>query len=101
MALPGLEEEEEAPSASASSTAIPSVNCAAVLFLFGSPEEAARARGGAEGRAEGGEEDGGAVAAAGSGIAGAEEREKATIFLFLAGTQQPRHPMRAQRRAAA
>lgn len=49
-ALPGLEEEEEeAPSASASSESIPSVKGVAVLFLLLSPEEAAWARGGAEG----------------------------------------------------
>ena len=96
-ALPGL---EEAPSASASSAAIPSVKGVAVLFLLLllSPEEAARARGGAEGAAAAAPAT---AAAEASGVAGAEEKAKAAFFLFLAGTQQPRHPTRAQRRAAA
>ena len=48
-ALPGLEEVEDAPSASASSASMPSVKGVAVLFLLLSPEEEAWARGGAEG----------------------------------------------------
>jgi hypothetical protein len=69
-ALAGL--EEETPSASASSAAIPSVKGVATLFLLLSPEETARASGGAEGTEE---EEGAeaAGAAAASGVARAEE----------------------------